>query len=220
MPMVVSKGAHSTSLSRSRRPIAFTLLAAILCGASLAAFWQKTLIDAAVRFLVDPDVPGKANLIYVLGGNYSVRAPAAAALFRKGWAPKVLLVREPDEEAGKENFTDTTSRILVESGVPRDRIIEFSPGSGVRSTSDEARALRLYLNVYPAAKVLVVTSAFHSRRARMALTRAIPRGVRILMVTAKDNDCGVDTWRDSPFCRHQVETEWMKLLFYFFTFFG
>jgi uncharacterized SAM-binding protein YcdF (DUF218 family) len=208
-------------LHRNRRALGLSLLAATVVAAGI---FHNALLNASANFLVDTDVPQRADLIYLLGGNYLVRAPAAAALFRQGWASKILLSREasPSTDGGgkRENFTDITERILIENGVPRDRIIQFSPAAGVRSTADEARALRLYLDAYPATRILVVTSALHSRRARMALTRAVPSNVQVSVVAANDPDCGLTNWRETQYCRNQVETEWTKLVFYFCTFFG
>jgi uncharacterized SAM-binding protein YcdF (DUF218 family) len=181
---------------------------------------RKSWLNEAARFLVSCDKPQKADLLFVLGGNYAVRAPAAAGLLREGWAPKVLLACEPDPGPGHENFTEITRRILIAHGVSKDRIIEIAPRDGVRSTADEAHALRLYLQTYPKSTILVVTSAFHTRRARLALTRALPGGVHLVMFGVADPDCPGPGWPATTYCRQQIETEWIKLVYYFFTFFG
>lgn len=185
-----------------------------------ALVFHQPLMDGAARFLVHSDPPQQSALMYILGGNYEVRAPFAAALFRAGWAPKILISREQDASHGGANFSDITRQILIANGVPPDRIVAFAPNTGVRSTADEARALRLYLDVYPASKVLVVTSAFHSRRARMAMMRAVPSGISVSVVPVTDPNCNLVNWQGSGFCRHEVESEWEKFVFYFFTFFG
>jgi uncharacterized SAM-binding protein YcdF (DUF218 family) len=194
------------------------LLLLLLIGCALA--FRNGILNRATRFLVSSDPLQKADLLYILGGNYAVRAPVAAVLLRAGWAPKVLLAREPEAGRGHEDFTDITQRILMEHGVPRDRILEIAPGGGVRSTADEAHALRLYLDTYPRATVLVVTSAFHTRRARLALSRAVPGNVRIRMFAADDPVCPMNAWPANQRCQHEIELEWIKLLYYFFTFFG
>jgi uncharacterized SAM-binding protein YcdF (DUF218 family) len=190
----------------------------------LAFVFRSSVEEIGARYLVEADQAQKSDLIYVLGGNYLTRAPLAASLFKQGWAPKVLVSREPQmldtSTKTRENFTDITIRILVANGVPRDRIIDFLPGTGVKSTADEARALRLYLNAYPASRILVVTSSFHARRARMALSRAVAQGTQLRVVTVDDPDCPPAHWRKTEYCQNQVQREWVKLMFYFCTFFG
>jgi uncharacterized SAM-binding protein YcdF (DUF218 family) len=210
--------------SRKRQPLWVLFVAAIVLIGITGFVARDEIADAAVRFLIASDSPQKSDLIYILGGNYLVRAPAGAALFRQGWAPKILLAREPTgfrrDGTAKENFTDVTKKILIDNGVPADRIIEFFPATGVRSTADEAHALRLYLQAYPASKILLVTSEFHTRRARMALSRAIPSATRVLVVAVHEPGCGVTNWRETSACRHEVKTELVKFVYYFFAFWG
>ncbi|HEX4773092.1 MAG TPA: YdcF family protein [Bryobacteraceae bacterium] len=209
---------------RNARLLTRLLLATAVLLAIAIVVFHNAILNASARFLISSDPPQKADLIYILGGNYEVRAPAAAALYRQGWAPKILLAREPSgyQENGrpKENFTDITKRILVENGVPAGHITEFFPAAGVRSTADEAHALRLYITAYPASRILLVTSAFHSRRARMALSRAAPAGTRIVLFAVNDSDCTLTNWRGIAYCRKTVETELIKFFYYFFAFWG
>lgn len=194
--------------------------AAFVLLATLAFAYQDPLTAKLATYLIDSDQLEKSDLIYLLGGDYEVRAPFAATLFHQGWAPKIVLAREPSL-AGRENFTDVTAQILEKNGVPKHRIIQISPQQGVRSTADEARVLRLYLRSYPANNILAVTSSFHSRRARMALGRAlIGTSATIRMAAADDPRCNIGNWQGTADGRRQVKLELVKLVYYFFTFFG
>src|SRR6185437_13485078 len=55
--------------------------------------------------------------LYV-GRHYDVRAPAAARLFKEGWAPLIVFAKEPDSDRpGVANFSNTTASILKADGV-------------------------------------------------------------------------------------------------------
>src|SRR5262249_47011517 len=54
--------------------------------------------------------------------------------------------------------------ILVRRGVAADAVVEL-PGE-VASTRDEARVLRQFLEMHPGHSVAVITSDYHTRRAR------------------------------------------------------
>ena len=41
------------------------------------------------------DRPQRSDVLLILGGDYQTRVPAAARLFHEGYAPKVMLLREP-----------------------------------------------------------------------------------------------------------------------------
>jgi uncharacterized SAM-binding protein YcdF (DUF218 family) len=103
---------------------------------------------------------------------------------------------------------------LEGAGVPKNAIVDFSPGTGVRSTADEARALRIYAEVYPVKSVLVVTTMMHSRRARMAIRRALlGKEIRVLVACVGPAAYRPDQWP-------QAKQEMIKLIYYFFTFWG
>ena len=209
---------------RSRAKVKGSILLFSFIGVICATGWifQNSLIASTAGLLIHSDPPAKSDLIVVLGGNFSVRAPAAAQLYREGWAPKILLAREPHDPIGHggESFTDVTTRILESQGVPKDRIVDFAPANGVTSTADEVRAIKLFASVYPLKSILVVTSSFHSARAERALRRALPSSVDIRMIAADDPSCTAENWRYTPLCQHQVKLEWIKGIYYFLTFWG
>jgi uncharacterized SAM-binding protein YcdF (DUF218 family) len=184
----------------------------------------ETVLPSLGSFLVVRDPPERADLIYLFGGNYSVRAPMAARLFRERWAPQIVLSREPEDVRSpsepRGNFTDVTVDILRSEGVPADRILQLQPAGGVSSTADEARALRAFLQIHGVRRILVVTSNFHSRRALLALRRSLGSFIEIRMTPADDPTFTPrNWWRDAPGKIH-CEEEYTRLVYYFFTFWG
>ena len=144
----------------------FALTAAVLSVCAAAAF-----VAFVPGWLAAAEVPEKADAIVVLTGAPE-RVLYAADLFREGYAARVLLSRAapdrhtpllarfglqamPEEEAGL--------RILTMSGVPA-RQIEIL-GAGSKSTLEEMESLRAH--VHGPARLLVVTSPLHVRRAGM-----------------------------------------------------
>ena len=203
----------------SRRQWFAVALAAAL--ALLIAFGRYQICRLFAPLLFAGDQPAKADIIYVLGGDYGVRAPVAARLLHQGWARKIVLVREAENKALRHNQTDLLRNALDRLGVPKDRIEELKPPGGVKSTADEARALKRYATHSPMNRVLVVTSSFHGRRARMAMERALAHtGVEVRVITAESNFASREHWRETKLGRKQIELECEKTLFYFFTFFG
>ena len=160
-------------------------------------------------------------MIYVLGGDYGVRAPLAARLLHQGWASRIVLVREIDDKRLAGNQTDLLRALLYKLGVRESHIVELRPPGGVQSTADEARALRRYVAHAPMNKVLVVTSSFHGRRARMAMERALAHtGIEVRVITGESHFASRAHWRETDLGRKQIELECEKMVFYFFTFFG
>jgi uncharacterized SAM-binding protein YcdF (DUF218 family) len=195
------------SFARSRHQIAAAANAIIVICALLVYDWNP-LIDVAGQFLIDPDAPAKSDIIYLLGGDYLARAPLAASLEKSGFAPMILIAREPSK------LTDATIGLLTAMGVPRSGITDILVGHGVTSTADEARALRLYVRAHKVRSVLVVTSMLHSRRAGMAMRRALwGTGVQVRVVCVGDAAYASKE-------QGQAKLEWAKLIYYSLTFWG
>ena len=171
----------------------------------LVAFALARPAMTAVASLLDVgSEPARADLIFLLGGDIHTRPSKAAELYRRGVAPKVLLARAIDSEATKlgalPNETDAAARLLQILGVPDSAVVVLRPPVGVSSTTAEAVELRKYLLQNPASRVLVVTSSYHTRRARWQIKRqlyGIPTEVSMVAVYDPRFDES-NWWRTEP----------------------
>jgi uncharacterized SAM-binding protein YcdF (DUF218 family) len=216
MPSVRSIRKRTRKKKASLRPFGPVAVVLIIVCVGCAYAFHDVLWNRCANFLIAPDSPEKSDLIFILGGDYLLRAPYAARLYQQGYAPKILVAHEPVNltEGRRVDFTDDTIQTLEGAGVPKNAIVDFSPGTGVRSTADEARALRIYAEVYPVKSVLVVTTMMHSRRARMAIRRALlGKEIRVLVACVGPAAYRPDQWP-------QAKQEMIKLIYYFFTFWG
>ena len=141
-----------------------------------------------------------AELIYQFGGDFRARSQVTADLYARGLAPRVVLMRVVDDPkmAGIYlNETDVTVQLLERLGVPRSAIDVYSGDDGVSSTTEEAGDLSRILRQDGTRSVIVVTSWYHTRRARWALRRAL-RGAPVSIVMASAPTVGFDArdwWR-------------------------
>jgi uncharacterized SAM-binding protein YcdF (DUF218 family) len=144
----------------------------------------------APRLLQVEDTLEKADYIVPLAGDWH-RYIKAAELYKAGLAPKILLsnsrVGKPNrltklrEEMGipRTDPREFRARLLAHLGVPGNAIDAF--GEGHISTVEEAEALRGFLKGKPA-RFILVTSPYHTRRARMIFRNVMPDPT--FMVTA------------------------------------
>src|SRR5215472_11685703 len=93
---------------------------------------RESLLREAADLWVVSDPLTHADAIVVLGGNYQTRAPAAADLYRRGLANKVLVSHGSDCESNRA--------ALLKLGVPASAVETF--GKTQKSTREEAIALR------------------------------------------------------------------------------
>ncbi|CAN5807482.1 hypothetical protein BH23GEM6_BH23GEM6_20180 [soil metagenome] len=172
---------------------------AVLAGAvfSIGTYAATRVLPAAI---VIDDLLEPADFIYVLNGKAEVRSRHAATVFGRGLAPLVVLPLDVAAHLASEvHGWRTTTTIIVHGlqvrAVPRASIELIPFGDGVKNTRDEARALRKYLGTHPARRVIVVTTDYHTRRAKLVLEQELaPLEVEIRMAAATDSTITQANW--------------------------
>ena len=132
------------------------------------------LVLSAGWWLRMDDAPRKADAIVILAGDLH-RAIYAADLYHQGLAPVILLGRpyvgEPDPLCGLgfpcPSQVESMEQVLRAKGVPEGVLKLY--GKDHMSTVEEAESLERELGPRPRT-LLVVTSPYHCRRAKMILS--------------------------------------------------
>ncbi|HET6762842.1 MAG TPA: YdcF family protein [Longimicrobiaceae bacterium] len=185
----------------------------------LAGGWllRGPILRAAASWLRVADAPARADAIYVLGGANIERPAAAADLYRAGWAPRVLLPAVQEDTLVKLGLMprgqDVSAGFLRRAGVP-DSAIEVLPrAGGSTSTADDALLLRAWAVRHRARRILLVTSDYHSRRARLLFRRAFDgTGVELRMEPVTSGAVPRDRWWRSEDGLATVVNEYAKLV--------
>ncbi len=146
-------------------------LIALVFGIWVPAAWL------AARFLIVSTPLTRADAIVVMSGSsvYYERTERAAEYYRQGLANRVLLTNDnlrgewSSAEQRNPFFWERARNNLLRLGVPEERLEVI--GQPVTSTYEEAEALRDYAVAHQLHSLLVVTSAYHSRRALWTLER-------------------------------------------------
>jgi uncharacterized SAM-binding protein YcdF (DUF218 family) len=165
---------HAPTTERNRR----WTTRKVLKGVALLVFVWCILAWVAARALIVDAPLASADVIVVLSGSsaYVERTQKAAELFRQGRAPLVLLTNDHTRggwsSALQRNpyFVERATDELIKEGVPAERI-RIVPGLA-SSTRDEALILKDYALAHGLRSLLVVTSAYHSRRALSSLRQS------------------------------------------------
>ncbi len=113
----------------------------------------------------------RADAILVLGGSstYKERTKKAAELFRRGVSERILLTDDggyagwSQEEQRNPPFAYLAQQELISNGVSEEKIEILAPE--VTGTIYEARVLKTRFEKEGWKSVIVVTSAYHTRRA-------------------------------------------------------
>jgi uncharacterized SAM-binding protein YcdF (DUF218 family) len=184
-------------MNNQRGGILFRLLALLLlCGlAGIIYLARLPLLRAAAGIWIVQDRVAPADGMIVLGDDdfSSDRAAEAASLFRAGWAPQVVA-------SGRMlrpyvSIADFMARDLQSRGVPASAIIRFSHQAD--DTREEAEGLRVLVAQKGWRRVLLVTSNYHTRRARYIFRKILPVSVSLEVAGASTSEFEPSTWWES-----------------------
>ena len=187
--------ALSTSDPERRAPLLrrHRLRAALLLALSIALAYgsRASWLTWMGELLIKSDPLETADIVVVLaGGHYGERILLAAELVEKGYAPRVLV-------SGPKNFFG-----LPESEFAIPFAVAHGASEGVfegfpieaNSTLEEADRVDRELRRRGIRKALVVTSNFHTRRARYIFHKHGSKDVRYVFVAADYPDFRPQDW--------------------------
>ena len=169
------------------------MMLAVLLGAVYLA--RHPLLRLAGSWWEVQDRLERADAILVLGDDNFAgeRASRSAELFRAGWAP--LIVASGRWLRSYAGVAELIGRDLETRGVPQTAILRIPHRAS--NTREEAQALRELVTDRGWRRVLLVTSNYHTRRARYIFRKVFPPQVTVLMVSVRDADFDPDSWWES-----------------------
>ena len=168
------------------------MLALFLTGIYLV---RHPLLRLAGGWWVVDEQPARADAILVLGDDNFAgeRATKAAELYRANWAP--LVVASGRLLRPYAGIAELMERDLETRGVPQTAILRFPQHA--ENTREEAQALRDLVTSRGWRRVLLVTSNYHTRRARYIFSKVFPSRLAVVTISARDSDYDPDAWWES-----------------------
>lgn len=186
----------------------------------LIVYFHAPILTRIGKILVVEHPPQKSDLIVCLSGKNVERGLAAADVFNRGLAPQVLVPREelPDgydllreKGLGYPESGELLAALLKALGVPESAILMGDVP--VRSTLEEAEAVRALVERNHYRSVILITSPTHSRRAWLIFKRVMRETeTRLAMVpTPYSRFKPEDWWKDRRYVQ-EVVLEYEKLI--------
>src|ERR1700676_5604762 len=166
------------------------LFVVLLCGALYLAR-QPLLRFAGESWIVD-DPLEHADAILVLSDDnfYADRATRATQLYREVMAP--LLVASGRRLRPYAGIAELMEHDLVERGVPKDKIVRMAHDAD--NTRVEAQGLAQVATQHKWRSVIVVTSNYHTRRARYIFLHVFPAQFQVRVTGSHDGDFDPEHW--------------------------
>jgi uncharacterized SAM-binding protein YcdF (DUF218 family) len=167
------------------------------------------LSSSSGGFLVVNDLQ-PADLIVVLAGETDRRPSLGLQLLSQKYAPKMLLDVPANNVVYDQNLIDIAKAFTQKS--PQNQSIEICPIVGL-STKTEAQDVSRCLGHTSAHRILVVTSDYHTRRARSIFQHELG-GHQIFVTPAFDpQQFGTSWWQHRQWAKMNFD-EWVRLMWW------
>jgi uncharacterized SAM-binding protein YcdF (DUF218 family) len=201
--------------SGRRMAVVFVIVTTLFVAAWLG---RNRLLSAAGQWLNVGEAARTCDYIVILPGGEETRPFVAAAMVKSGQAQTVLIPRvesTPDVLDGTcRPSHEIICDVLVRRGVP-SASVEYI-GAGSTNTYTDSLALREFLAGRPQSTVTVVTSDFHTRRARWIFGRVLAeRRDEIHFVAAPDDRVDELSWWHSRAAAWSRVSEYGKMAAYY-----
>jgi uncharacterized SAM-binding protein YcdF (DUF218 family) len=177
------------------------------------------LLTGVGRYLITEHPLAKAELILVLSGQTLLRVPEGARIYHEGFAPKILLTKEPRLRGAEEllrlgiRFPDSQENsitILKALGVPRSAILMTEEIAD--STRAEMQTVARFLEKHPVKSLIIVTSKTHTTRAYKIFSTGLGPGIRVMMRPVPNDPFDPSRWWQDRMDAKDVLYEYEALL--------
>jgi uncharacterized SAM-binding protein YcdF (DUF218 family) len=150
------------------------------------------ILRFAGNFWVVDEPPQISDAIVILSDDDydAVRASRAADLYRASWAPRIVA-------SGRTlrpyiSIAELMQHDLTDRGVPATAVVRFP--NRARNTLEEAGAVSEFLSTHGWKKIVVVTSNYHTRRARFIYEHTLVPGTGLRVISAPDPAYDPNSW--------------------------
>lgn len=130
-------------------------------------------------------------IVAVSGGDTHARTDEAVELYQKGWAPRLMFSGAAADKSGPSNASAMRER-AIRAGVPQDAILteELS-----ETTQQNAKLSSGVFDDNEYRRVILVTSAYHQRRAGMVFRSSVGVNTEVLNhPVERDNQWSEGWW--------------------------
>jgi uncharacterized SAM-binding protein YcdF (DUF218 family) len=170
-------------MHHSRRWLIYSLLmlTGIICFISLAPSYlgpnDLKSCDARPDMAHnDTDCHPSDAIIALSGGDTAARTDEAIKLYQQGWAPRLIFSGAAQDKTGVSN-AEAMKRRAERAGIPSDAVTIDETSS---NTQENAENTRQYILLYQLKRIIVVTSAYHQRRASLEFQKQVGAEIQII----------------------------------------
>lgn len=157
--------------------------------------------------------PSADAIVAVSGGDTVARTAEAISLYQNDWAPLLIFAGAAKDKTGPSN-AEVMKRQAVASGVPANAILTEETSV---NTSENADNVKRIIDDRGIGSVIVVTSAYHQRRAGLEFGRAAGESVKVFNKPVQSDQQWSPLWWATPTGWYLAVGELIKIAMFYLT---
>lgn len=191
----------------------------------IALFIIAAAIILGISFYLGPDDLAKCDqnptqgascqsadaIIAISGGDTTARANEAIKLYQDGWAPLLIFSGAAQDKSGPSNAAVMRNTAL-EAGIPAEDIITEEEGETTKQNAEKTQNLLIENDI---SSVIVVTSAYHQRRAGLEFTKRAAASVEVRNHPVSADNQWSNLWWLTPVGWYLAISELIKTLIFY-----
>lgn len=150
-------------------------------------------------------------IVAVSGGDTSARTQQAIDLYEAGWAPYLVFSGAARDKTGPSN-AEAMRREAIESGVPENAIIIEELGETTRQNAENTQDI---VTRYEIDSVILVTSAYHQRRASLEFEKRANDQVDLRNYPVSNDNQWSGLWWVTPGGWVLALSEFLKIMIFY-----
>lgn len=150
-------------------------------------------------------------IVAISGGDTSARVEGAIELYKHDWAPLLVFSGAAADKSGPSN-AETMKRQAIMEGVPaRDILIDETSETTKQNATN---AIDLFTQ-HDIKSVILVTSAYHQRRAGLEFGHRAGLAIKIVNHPIKSDDQWNSWWWTTPTGWYLAVSEMIKIILFY-----
>lgn len=150
-------------------------------------------------------------IVAVSGGDTTARAAQAISMYKNGWAKWLVFSGAAADKAGPSN-AEAMKRQAVSEGVSsRDILIDETSETTKENAANTARLVEEH-NIH---SVILVTSAYHQRRAGLEFGKRAGNAIKVINHPVKSDNQWSEWWWTTPVGWWLALTELFKIAVFY-----
>ena len=133
-------------------------------------------------------------IVAISGGDTTARTEEAIKLYKNGWAPKLIFSGAAQDKSGPSNAA-AMKQIAISEGVPEEAILIEEASV---NTEENARNTRNLVKNNNLNRIILVTSAYHQRRASLEFRKRIGNEVVVFNHPVAHDKQWSSNWYATP----------------------